>query len=271
MTFQQNKFLFFGYGYVAKTFSTVFSIENFTGTTRDQFNELKAIDRDILHEHTHILISIPPNENGDLVLKQHHQDLVEHPNLKWIGYLSSTGVYGDKKGEWVNEDSECTPTESTNINRFGAEQAWLNLYKNYDLPVHIFRLSGIYGPGRNMIDSIKDGSAKRIDMPGQYFSRIHVVDICNILYASIKQPRPGAIYNCADDYPCPSREIIEFVCDELNLPYPALLNLEDANLSPMAKRFYASNRRVSNEKIKNELKISLTYPTYKQGYAKFLS
>lgn len=275
---QQNKFLFFGYGYVAKNFSNELAKSNFIGTTRKpsgsqfiKFDESTKINKDILYAHTHILISIPPNENEDLVLYHHTQDLIKHPNLKWIGYLSSTGIYGDKKGAWVNENSKCAPTEPTNIQRFKAEQSWLKLYSSNGLPVHIFRLSGIYGPGRNMIESVKKGTAKRIDLPGQYFSRIHVADITNILQASINLPNHGNIYNCADDYPCPSKEILEYVCDELRLPYPVLLNIEDADLSPMAKRFYASNRRVLNDKIKNELNVNLTYSTFKEGYANFLA
>lgn len=249
---------------------------SYTGTSRLPAGDLLKFDGtnplslEMLYEHSHILVSIPPHEGGDLVLKLHKQDLINHPNLQWIGYLSSTGVYGDKQGGWVDEASPCEPSDPITEARYGAEKQWLATYEENGLPVHIFRLSGIYGPGRSMVERVLDGSAQRIHKAGQYFSRIHVDDIVQTLKASVAQPEPGEIYNLADDKPCSSQEIIEYVCDRLHRPYPPLVAFEHAELSPMARRFYHDNRRVANHKIKSKLGILLKYPTYVEGLESIL-
>lgn len=213
---------------------------------------------------THLLISIPPDEAGDVVLRLHEQDILQLPNLQWVGYLSTTGVYGDYQGAWVDETCELKATTSRTQYRVQAEQAWLRT----NLPVHIFRLAGIYGPKRNALENLKAGTAKRIDQPNQYFSRIHVADIAQTLKASIERPNPPAIYNVCDDLPSPQADVVTYAAALLGITPPPLVPLDNAALSDMARSFYAQNRRVRNDKIKQELGVGLEYPTYKEGLAK---
>lgn len=220
-----------------------------------------------MYSITHLLISIPPDEQGDQVLRLHQQDMINLPNLKWVGYLSTTGVYGDYQGAWVDESSELKPATSRTQWRVQAEQAWLETA----LPVHIFRLAGIYGPGRSVLDSLQAGTAKRIDKPEQYFSRIHVADITKTLTASMMHPNPPAIYNVCDDLPAPQADVMTYGATLLGMTPPPLVALSDASLSEMARSFYAQNRRVKNNKIKQSLGITLTYPTYKEGLAAIAS
>jgi len=216
---------------------------------------------DALRGVTHILHSIPPGETGDPVLREHLEHMKPLPELNWFGYLSTTGVYGDSHGAWVDETTELHPTNSRSIRRKDAEQAWLAT----GLPVHIFRLSGIYGPGRSAIDDLHTGTARRIDKPGQVFSRIHVEDIAAVLDISMHRPHAGETYNCADDLPAPQAEVVEYAATLLGLEPPPLIPFETADLSPMARSFYENCRRVSNAKIKEVLGITLRYPTYKEG------
>ncbi len=185
--------------------------------------------------------------------------------MKWVGYLSTTGVYGDRGGDWVDEDSPLEPTTARGQRRLEAERSWLRLHSDFGLPVHLFRLAGIYGPGRNTLLNVRDGSAKRIIKPGQIFSRIHVEDIAGVLAASIAKPNPGRAYNVCDDEPCPPQEVVAFAADLLGLPLPPEIPFEQAELSPMAKSFYADSKRVSNRRIKTELGYKLIYPNYRDG------
>tara|TARA_B100001564_G_C20619371_1_gene661545 strand:+ start:463 stop:1305 length:843 start_codon:yes stop_codon:yes gene_type:complete len=210
---------------------------------------------------THVLVSIAPDSHGDPVLMMHKEDLLNLPNLQWVGYLSTTGVYGDHQGAKVDEASECKPVTDRNAWRLNAEQAWMAT----GLPVHIFRLAGIYGPGRNAIEQLKKGTAKRIDKPGQIFSRIHVEDIANVLRASIAKPNPMSIYNVCDDYPCPQAEVVTHAANIASVEPPPLIPYEEAQLSDMAKSFYCQSRYVLNTKIKEELDVSLHFSTYKEG------
>lgn len=210
---------------------------------------------------THMLISIPPIEDGDIVLKHHLPDLQKLPNLQWVGYLSTTGVYGDHQGAWVTEESECLPSNERSEKRVDAENQWLDA----DLPVHIFRLSGIYGEGRSSIDALKNGKARRIDKVGQVFCRIHVEDITQILQKSIAAPDSGQVYNCADDMPAAQEEVVAYAAKLLNIEPPKLEPFESAGLSPMASSFYSSSRKVSNQKIKDDLGVVLKYKDYKSG------
>lgn len=222
-----------------------------------------------LKQATHVLISIPPEGSlGDPVMA-HYGKLIKSygSNLKWVGYLSSTGVYGDYQGEWVDEQSLCNPTGRQAQLRLAAEKVWLSCAKEMNLPLHLFRLAGIYGPGRSAIERIKAGKPYSIYKVGQYFSRIHVADIAEVILASINAPNPLSIYNVADDKPAPSHEVDAFAALLLERDPPPLLPIEDAMLSPMEKEFYANNRRVSNEKIKKELKVNLSFPTYREGLA----
>ncbi|CAO3408224.1 SDR family oxidoreductase [Azospirillum largimobile] len=214
---------------------------------------------------THLLVSIPPDAKGDPVLDQHARDLADLRTLDWAGYLSTTGVYGDTGGEWVSEAAWLKPTGERQKRRVEAERGWLNLYRQYGVPMHLFRLAGIYGPGRSAIDSVRDGTARRVDKPGQVFCRIHVEDIARTLRASMARPTLGAVYNVADDLPSPSHEVVEYACRLLGVEPPPLIPFDQAEMSPMAASFYADCRRVKNDRIKRQLGVTLAYPDYRAG------
>lgn len=220
--------------------------------------------RALLAEATHVLSSVPPDELGDPVLDLHAADLAAAAP-RWIGYLSTTGVYGDRGGDWVDEDSALQPTGERGRRRVEAEARWLDLHRRHGLPVHVFRLAGIYGPGRSALDAVRAGRAQRIDKPGQVFSRIHVADIVQALRASMAAPVPGAIYNLCDDDPAPPAEVIAFACELLGVRAPPLVPFAEAVLSEMARSFYADNKRVSNRRLKEKLGVRLLYPSYKDG------
>ena len=216
----------------------------------------------MLKDTTHLLISIPPGDEGDPAFLTHAADIAKIPTLEWVGYLSTTGVYGDRQGQWVDETTIIRPTSRRGKRRALAENQWASLVHNRGLPTHIFRLAGIYGPGRSALDSIRAGVARRIDKPGQAFSRIHVEDIVETLIASINTPNAGQISNVCDDYPSPSHEVFAHACELLRRPVPALIPFDQADMAPMARSFYADNKRVHNKKIKDELQLTLKYPSY---------
>ncbi len=214
---------------------------------------------------THVLLSAPPDAAGDPVIDHHADDIVAAGPLAWVGYLSTTGVYGDRAGGWVDEDDALEPTTERGRRRLAAERAWLSLWRDHGLPVHLFRLVGIYGPGRSAIDQVRGGRARRLDKPGQVFNRIHVDDIAAVLMASIARPNPGAAYNVADDDPAPSHEVVAEACRLLGQPIPPLVPFDEAELSPMARSFYAENKRVRNDRMKRELGAELSFPSYRDG------
>jgi nucleoside-diphosphate-sugar epimerase len=183
------------------------------------------------------------------------------PNAAWIAYLSTTGVYGDHGGGWVTEESPLAPNTERGARRLAAERQWLALPQ----PAHLFRLAGIYGPGRNQLLTVVDGTARRIIKPGQVFSRIHVDDIAATLEASIASPNPGRAYNVCDDEPCPPQDVVAYAAKLLGKPVPPDIAFVDAALSPMARSFYADSKRVSNRRIREELGVKLLYPTYREG------
>ena len=220
---------------------------------------------------THVLLSIPPDADGDPALDRHGADIAALPGLAWIGYLSTTGVYGDTGGAWVDESATPAPSGERGRRRVKAERSWRALGAEHGIPVQVFRLAGIYGPGRNALASVRRGAAKRIDRPGHAFSRIHVADIAQALAASIARPRAGAIYNVCDDEPAPAADVVAHACALLGVAPPPLTPLEEAGLSPMARSFYADNRRVSNALIKEELGVALRYPDYRAGLAALLA
>jgi len=224
-----------------------------------------------LPPRTHLLLSAPPGEAGDPVLS-HHRDVLlgQCERLAWVGYLSTTAVYGDRQGGWVDETSALSPASERGKRRVLAERAWLAL-ADAGLPVHTFRLAGIYGPGRGPFEKIRRGTAQRIDKAGQVFGRIHVEDIATVLQASIARPDPGTPYNVTDDLTCSPQEVIGHAADLLGLPRPPLVAFEDAEMSPMARSFYGENKRVANERIKTDLGVALAYPTYREGLASILS
>ena len=217
---------------------------------------------------SHVLVSAPPDEAGDVVLRR-HRDLfaARAAQFAWVGYLSTTGVYGDHDGGPVSEDTPLTPHTERGHRRLLAEPQWLELWRAQGLPVHLFRLAGIYGPGRNQLLSLIDGSARRIIKPGQVFSRIHVEDIAAVLEASMARPRPGRAYNVCDDEPAPPQDVVAHGANLLGLPVPPDIAFEQASLSPMARSFYADSKRVSNARIKEELGVRLAYPSYREGLA----
>jgi nucleoside-diphosphate-sugar epimerase len=225
--------------------------------------------RSILAGTTHLLASVPPDgegPSGDPALDVHGSDIVAlGPQLAWVGYLSTTGVYGDRYGGWVDETGALTPSGERGRRRLAAEEGWLRLWREHRIPVHLFRLAGIYGPGRSALDAVRSGTAKRVIKPGQVFSRIHVADIATVLEASIARPHPGAAYNVCDDDPAPPAEVIEHACRLLGVEPPPAVPFEEAALSPMARSFYDDNKRVRNGRIKRELGVRLAYPSYRDG------
>ncbi|MEX0760358.1 MAG: NAD-dependent epimerase/dehydratase family protein, partial [Tistlia sp.] len=214
---------------------------------------------------THLLASAPPGAGGDPVLAAHGAAIAALPELAWVGYLSTTGVYGDRGGGWVDEASSLTPSGERGRRRVEAEAAWLALHRDQGAPVHLFRLAGIYGPGRSQLDSVAAGTARRIVKPGQVFSRIHVEDIATVLEASMARPNPGAAYNVCDEEAADPAEVVAFAAALLGLPAPPALPFESAELSPMGRSFYDDNKRVSNRRIKEELGVRLRYPDYRAG------
>ncbi|MEE2996118.1 MAG: SDR family oxidoreductase [Pseudomonadota bacterium] len=214
---------------------------------------------------THVLLSIPPGAEGDLAFI-HHADLIaETESVQWVGYLSTTGVYGNRDGAWVDETSELRPSNPRGQRRVNAEQTWLEWGARHGIAAHIFRLAGIYGPGRSVAEKIKEGSSRRISKPGHVFSRIHVEDVATVLAASIVSPRAGGIYNVCDDEPAASADVTSYVCDLLGVVAPPLISFENAEMSVMGKTFWADNRRVRNDRIKTELGVELAFPNYRAG------
>ena len=237
------------------------------GVSADLFERTRPLDdaRVALSGTTHLLVSVPPDAQGDPVIDAHGSEIASIPTLSWVGYLSTVGVYGDRDGAWVDETSDCCPANERGARRVAAERQWLEFGRHANVPVHVFRLAGIYGPRRNSIDSARAGSAKRIFKPGQVFSRIHVDDIVQVLRASMAQPEAGAIYNVCDDEPAPPQDVVAFACELAGLPAPPLVQYEEADLSAMARSFYAECKRVRNDRIKTRLGVTLRYPDYRAG------
>lgn len=212
---------------------------------------------------THLLISTAPNAEGDPVLAALKDEITERAaQFEWVGYLSTTAVYGDHQGDWVDETTPATPTAQRGRWRVQAEQQWLTIP---GLPTHIFRLAGIYGPGRGPFSKLKRVGMRRIIKPGQVFSRIHVADIAQVLAASMAAPNPGAIYNVCDDEPVPPQDVIAYAAELQGLPLPPAVPFDKADLTPMARSFYNENKRVRNDRIKDELGVKLLYPDYRVG------
>ncbi len=212
-------------------------------------------------EATHLLSSIAPGPAGDPVLAA-HRDAIAAARFDWVGYLSTVGVYGDHGGDWVDEETPLTPATARGRARVAAEAEWQAIP---GLAPHIFRLAGIYGPGRGPFQKVIDGTARRIVKPGQVFSRIHVADIAAVLEASIAQPNPGRVYNVCDDEPAPPEDVLGYAAELLGLPVPPEVAYDEAAMSPMARSFYAESKRVSNARIKAELGVRLLYPDYRAG------
>ena len=223
-----------------------------------------------LAEATHILLSIAPDAAGDPVIVAEAEAL-RRAKPEWVGYLSTTGVYGDHDGGWVDETTPLTPGTARGGQRVLAEAQWQALAADQGWPLHIFRLAGIYGPGRGPFRKVKDGTAQRIVKPGQFFSRIHVEDIGQVLDASIHRPDPGAVYNVCDDDPSPPQDVLAHAAELLGLPIPPEVDIDKADMTPMARSFYAESKRVRNDRMKRGLGIKLLYPTYRDGLAALLA
>ena len=295
----------FGLGYSARVFADRLRARGWAvaGTTRSEVAaealradgfEVVIFDRArpladpaaALAGTTHLLVSVPPDEAGDPAAELHGRDIAACRSSAWAGYLSTTGVYGDRAGGWVDEDSALAPTSDRAERRVAAERAWRALHQTSghqtsghqtsghqmsSLPLHVFRLAGIYGPGRSALDQVRAGTAKRIDKPGQVFSRIHVDDLARVLEASITRPNPGRVYNVCDDAAAAPAEVIATACELLGVAPPPLVPIEAAELSAMALSFYRDNKRVSNRRIKEELGVALAYPDYKAGLESILA
>ena len=272
-----RKLVCLGFGYCARALARAVAGEfpEVVGTARradrapalltDGFPVLPFDAPGLLDGATHLLISAPPEAEGDPVLAALGDAIAGLSGIAWIGYLSTTGVYGDRRGGWVSEDDAPSPAERRSRSRLAAERAWLAFGDTQDVPVRIFRLAGIYGPGRNVLDRLRAGSARRIVKPGQVFSRVHVEDVAKVLQASIARPQTGRVYNIADDEPASQEEVVAFAAGLLGIAPPPEEPFESAELSPLARSFYSECRRVRNDRIKQELGVVLRYPTYREG------
>ena len=275
--------LSFGHGFSARALTPILLNDGFRviGTTRsvEKMKELASSGaipllfpggevEAALDQATHLLVSAGPSEAGDPVLNDlKAQIAARREQFEWVGYLSTTGVYGDHDGGWVDEDTPLAPSTKRGQMRVEAEAAWQAL----DLPLHIFRLAGIYGPGRGPFAKVRNGTARRIIKPRQVFSRIHVADIAQVLAASIRQPNPGAIYNLCDDDPAPPEDVIAYAAELLGKPIPPAIDFDKAEMTPMARSFYAESKRVRNDRIKDELGVRLIYPDYRTGLKALLA
>ncbi|MGH6954328.1 MAG: SDR family oxidoreductase [Alphaproteobacteria bacterium] len=242
-----------------------------TGIEARLFDGVRPLAPEALDGVTHVLSSVPPGPEGDPVLLCHEGDIAALAGLAWLGYLSTTGVYGDRGGGWVDEGSALEPTGERGRRRVEAERRWLALWRDRGLPVHVFRLAGIYGPGRSALDAVRAGRARRVHKPGQVFSRIHVDDIVAAASASMARPNPGAVYNLCDDDPAPPEDVVTFACALLGVEPPPLVPFREAGLSEMASSFYADNKRVRNDRMKRELGVRLEYPDYRTGLSALLA
>lgn len=276
--------LSFGHGFSARAFAPLALAQGWTviGTTRstDKAEMIRKTgvqpliwpggsDPVDLDGVTHILVSAGPDENGDPVLRDLGAEIADRAEqFEWVGYLSTTGVYGNHDGAWVDETTELHPTSRRAIWRKEAEDAWRAIP---GLPVHVFRLAGIYGPGRGPFEKLRNGTARRVIKPGQVFSRIHVEDIAQVLMASINRPNPGAIYNLCDDDPAPPQDVIAYAAELLGMPVPPPIPFDEAEMTPMARSFYADSKRVRNDRIKDELGVQLKYTTYKAALEAMLA
>jgi len=278
--------LSFGHGYSARALAARLIPRGWrvVGTTR---SEDKAADireagaealiwpgedpRPALDAATHLLLSAGPDAGGDPVLNALGPDIAARADrFAWAGYLSTLGVYGDRQGGWVDETADCRPATERGRLRLAAEAAWMQMHREHGLPLHVFRLAGIYGPGRGPFAKVRRGTARRIVKPGQVFSRIHVEDIATVLEASIARPCPGRTYNVCDDEPAPPQDVIAHAARLLGMPLPPEVPIEMADMSPMARSFYAESKRVSNARLHEELGVALAYPTYREGLAALL-
>lgn len=279
-----GKILFLGYGYTAKALARLLRDKGWalaaTARTPEKAAALQkegvepvlwskeGLSAEAFGDVDAILVSVPPAGRACPALAASAAAIAERAaSIKWIGYLSSNGVYGDHNGAWIDEDSALRPSTERARERIAAEAEWAAFGAEFILPVVIFRLPGIYGPGRSAIENVREGRAKRLFKAGQVFNRMHVDDIAAALAASLENPRAGDLFNLSDDEPAAPQDVTEFACALLGVKPPPLLPIEDADLSEMARSFYADNKRVSNRRMKEALGVKLRYSTYREGLA----
>lgn len=280
MSKRMKKLLIYGYGYTASYLVETLNTENYLiiGSSREEkkFNsdnkKVKFINNSLVNncllkdDITHILVSVPPNDLGDIFIQNYRDIITKNKNIEWIGYLSATNVYGDHNGELVSESSQTKPKTKKGINRLVAEKQWLELISKFNLPIKIFRLAGIYGPNRNIKERLIKGLVKNIFKEGQFFSRIHVEDIANILNLSMNNITKNKIYNLADDFSCNLNVIIEYLCEKNSLIKPAQIDFDDMSLDYKKESFFLENKRVDNSLVKKDLLKNFKYPSFKEGY-----
>ncbi len=274
-----RRLLIFGQGFTGTRLAEACKADGWrvTGTGREArdgvlpFGRGRPLPIPALAGVTHVVASIPPDENGDPVLDLHGEALAMLPSLEWVGYLSTIGVYGDHGGAWVDENSPCQPTAPRSQRRVAAEEAWLAWGSNARKPVQIFRLAGIYGPGRSPLDRVRGGNAQRIVKPGHLFGRIHVDDIVQVVRAGIAKPDAGPVFNVADDEPAALADVLTFAAGLLGVEPPPEVLFAEADMSAMARSFYADNRRARNGLVKRELGVNLRYPTFREGLQAILA
>jgi len=273
----------FGFGYTAQALTRLLQNEgnwHVSGTTRSQDSKERSGLADRLHQwpgqelmedlgrSTHVLVSIPPVAGRDIVTEFLGRCLKpKTQSFSWIGYLSTTAVYGDHGGKWVDEETELTPTTERGKARVAAEESWMNLAREFDCPLNIFRLAGIYGPGRGPVTQLLKGRSRSIIRDGQVFNRIHVEDIAGLLRCKLTDAGPGRIYNVCDDWPERPEVVINHAAELLGLPKPVAVPFEQATLSPMARSFYSESKRVSNRRIMSDTGYTLQYPDFRSGLA----
>ena len=278
----KNNILMLGFGYVCQYLSNYLLNNGFHiyATSRDQQkikywqqSDIHMIEYkmnniiDALSRVNYVLISIPPNSSIiDSVYSLVKNDFITYAHQHcWVGYLSSTSVYGHYNGEWVDEKSPPKNPGERGLRRLQAEELWLSLYHKFHSPIHIFRLAGIYGPDRNVLTKISHGKNQSIFKENQFFSRIYIDDLSRALYTSMLKPTPGEIYNLADNQPCSTQQVDDYAAHLLGVKPLKRVNIADAHLSAMAKSFYDDSRRVSNKKFKDCFDFQFACPSYKQG------
>lgn len=265
-----------GHGFTAREFGTFVQANGWQiiGTTRTDVKarELQGLSVEsvvwpgsdlgpAIAKATHILVSAAPDAHGDFFLNEYREQLLASKSLEWIGYLSTTGVYGDHGGAWVDEETPVAPTTKRGQFRATAETDWLAS----GLPVHVFRLAGIYGAGRGPFEKLRSGTARLVKKHGQVFGRVHIEDIAQSLFASTQLPNPGRIYNLSDDEPASPEDILGYAAKLLGVTLPPEVDFDAADMTPMARSFYSECKRVRNDRMKSELGITLKYPGYKEA------
>ena len=275
-----NNLLIFGYGYTANYLNKIIEsdFDNIFVTSREpskinknliaqtvNFNDSSSILSNSENNITHIICSIPPDLNGDPAFLKFHKNLKKLSSLKWIGYLSATSVYGDHDGKFVDENSELKSNNQRGLNRILAEEQWLKFCDENNILLNIFRIAGIYGPGRNIFERIKNNEYKLVIKPNHFFSRIYIIDLIHCIREAMLRCEYTEIYNVSDDLPSNIQDVVKYICDKIEIEQPDIINFEKLE-NEMTRSFYKDNKKVNNRLIKKKFNISLKFPTYREGY-----